>query len=321
VSTTRSRIAESVAGYAELVRVPNLFTAPPDVLLGAALAAAAGPGVSVGGVAGLAVASMLLYAAGTALNDAFDADRDAAERPERPIPSGRIPRRTGFALGGLLLVSGVAAAGLAAGAVGSVVALAVAGGIVLYDGALKGGVVGFATMGAVRGLNVLLGTTAGALVGSSTTAASVSSATAASAPSATAAGVVLAVAAYIAAVTFMASHETESGNRGAVLVAVGGAALAGVALLLALVVLRPGPVETATALALGVGFLAWTGRALRGAYRNPVPGTIGPAVGTCILALVVLDAAFAAAVGVTWAVAILAFLVPAVGLKRWFRVS
>lgn len=302
---TRSRVARTVAGYAELVRVPNLFTAPPDVLVGAALASATGSGVSVVGVAGLSLASMLLYAAGTALNDAFDADVDADERPERPIPSGRISRRNGFALGAASLVAGVAAAGIAAGVVGSVVAAAVAGGIVLYDGALKGSFVGFATMGAVRGLNVLLGTTAG----TSPT------------PSASSVVVVLAVATYIAAVTFMAAGETESGGRGSVLVAGGGAVVAAAVLGGRLAVVRPGAVETGAAVLLGVGFLAWTGRALRGAYRDPVPSVVGPAVGTCILALVVLDAAFAASVGAAWGLAALAFLVPAVGLKRWFRVS
>lgn len=305
MATTRSRVARSVAGYAELVRVPNLFTAPPDVLLGAALATATDSGVSLGDVAGLAVASMLLYAAGTALNDAFDAASDATERPERPIPSGRISRRAGFGLGALCLVCGVAAAGLAAGVGGGLAAVAVAAGVLLYDGALKGGVVGFATMGAVRGLNVLLGTTAGETP----------------TPSTASAGVALAVAVYIAAVTFMAAGETESGGRRTVLVAGAGALLAVAVLLSRLVTVRPSSVETAATVVLGVGFLAWTGRALTGAYRNPVPGTIGPAVGTCVLALVVLDAAFAATVGVAWALAALSFLVPAVGLKRWFRVS
>lgn len=61
-----------LATLATLVRLPNLFTAPPDVVLGAALVAAAGHAVSPGPVAGLAVASVLLYAAGTTLNDFFE---------------------------------------------------------------------------------------------------------------------------------------------------------------------------------------------------------------------------------------------------------
>ncbi|WP_435176830.1 UbiA family prenyltransferase [Halorussus sp. AFM4] len=302
-----SGLPGSLARYAELVRVPNLFTAPPDVLLGAALAAGTGAGVPLGGVAGLAVASVLLYAGGTALNDAFDAPSDATERPERPIPSGRVSRRTGFGLGALFLTCGVAAAGLAAGVGGGVAAAAVATGVLLYDGALKGGPVGFATMGAVRGLNVLLGTTAA-------TGAAV-------ALSASGAGVVLAVTAYVAAVTYMADAETRTGERGRVLVAAAGAVVATAALLGRLLLAAPTLPEAAATLALGAGFGAWIAGPLRRAYRSPDPGTVGSAVGKCVLGLVILDAAFVATVGPGWAVAIAAFLLPAVGLERRFDVS
>ncbi len=44
-------------------------------------------------------------------------------------------------------------------------------------------------------------------------------------------------------------------------------------------------------------------------------------MGACVLGLVVLDAAFAAAVGPAWALATVAFLVPAVGLSRAFDVT
>ena len=40
----------------------------------------------------LALAFSLLYTGGMYLNDAFDRDIDARERPERPIPSGRVRR-------------------------------------------------------------------------------------------------------------------------------------------------------------------------------------------------------------------------------------
>ena len=42
----------------------------------------------------LCVASACLYLAGMTLNDAFDADIDREERPERPIPSGRVSLST-----------------------------------------------------------------------------------------------------------------------------------------------------------------------------------------------------------------------------------
>ncbi|MFE7995466.1 prenyltransferase, partial [Streptomyces shenzhenensis] len=72
--------------WAELLRLPALFTVPGDALAGAA-AVAARPGprtlLAIG-------SSLCLYAAGLAPNDWAARDEDAAERPHRPLPSGRI---------------------------------------------------------------------------------------------------------------------------------------------------------------------------------------------------------------------------------------
>ena len=50
-------------------------------------------GVLSGRTAGLACSSVCLYWAGMAANDWADRELDAVERPERPIPSGRISPR------------------------------------------------------------------------------------------------------------------------------------------------------------------------------------------------------------------------------------
>ncbi|WP_245154606.1 UbiA family prenyltransferase [Halorussus marinus] len=297
----------AVGAYAELLRVPNLFTAPPDVVVGAALAAAAGATVPLGATAGLAVASALLYAGGTTLNDYFDAAVDAAERPERPIPSGRVSRAAALGVGLSLLGGGVAVAAAAGGARGGLVAAALAAAVVLYDAGLKGSAPGFLTMGSTRGLNVFLGTTAAGL-----------------APSAAPAwlfAVPVVVAGYIAAVTSMAADEATGGDRRAVALAGAGAVAAGVAAPALVWAVGPGAVAVGASGLAAVGFLAWTGGALRAAYRDPTPETVGPAVGTCVLGLVALDAAFAAVAGAEWAAVALAFLLPAVGLSRAFDVS
>ena len=301
-ATARRR--PSLSAVAALVRVPNLFTAPPDVVLGAALAAGAGATVSPRSVAGLCLASVFLYAGGTALNDAFDAPVDATERPERPIPSGDVSRRTGFGLGALFLVIGVVAAGTTAGIAAGAVAAATAVRILLYDGALKGGMLGFLAMGSVRGLNVVLGTTAG---DGSVSVRWLSPAAA--------------VAAYVAAVTFMAAGETGDGDRSAVAVAAASAVAISLGAGVHLGLARAGSVAAAVGLTLAGGFLLWTGSALRAAYADPKPATVGPAVGTCILGLVAVDTAYAAATGLAWAGAAVAFFVPAFVLSRTFDVS
>src|SRR5262249_57311005 len=49
----------------------------------------------------------LLYVGGMYLNDAFDRDIDAVERPTRPIPAGLIAANTVFAAGFGLLLAGI----------------------------------------------------------------------------------------------------------------------------------------------------------------------------------------------------------------------
>lgn len=318
----RTGVRRNLSAYAELVRVPNLFTAPPDVLLGAALATLADEPVSLVALVGLAVASTLLYAAGTTLNDYFDAAVDAEERPERPIPSGRVSRSAALALGVVLLGAGVVVALAAGGWFGGVVAALLAVVIVLYDGLLKGGPAGFLAMGTTRGLNVLLGTTAAVVA-------------AVTMPTWTL-GVPVVVAGYIAAVTYMAADEAAGADRSAVAVAAVGAVLAALLALVALVTATVPDVtqgETADSVAAVVdpglvggvlaalAFLVVVGRVLAPAYRDPAPENVGPAVGACVLALVLLDAAFAGTAGLGWTLAIAAFLVPAVVLSRTFDVS
>ncbi|WP_246308228.1 UbiA family prenyltransferase [Halorarum salinum] len=320
-----ARLTGSPADYAALVRVPNVFTAPPDVLAGAALAVAAG---ATGGpasgtladVAAAAVASTFVYAAGTALNDYFDAPRDAVERPERPIPSGRVERSTAFGLGMASLAAGVLVA-LLAGVAAAVVAGLLVAVVLSYDGALKDGSAGPPTMGAARGLNVALGAAAVGVPGAASEFGAAGATPAVAGLPAPLVAAPVAVALYIAGVTAMAETETVGGDRRLVAVAATGAALAATAALLVAVAAGAPAARTGLAALLAAAFLVAVGRPLRRAYADPVPGTVGPAVGSCVLGLVVLDAAFAATAGVGWALVTLGFLVPAVGLSRVFDVT
>ncbi len=302
-------VRDTAAAYAALVRVPNLFTAPPDVIAGAALAVTAGAHLSTTAVTGVAVVSMLLYAGGTTLNDYFDAPVDATERPERPIPAGHVARPVAGILGVTFLVGAVLTAAIIAGTDAGIAAGAVALAVVVYDGILKGGPAGFLAMGIARGLNVLLGTTA--------TTASLSSL-----PSWTLA-IPVVVTAYIAGVTYVAAAEATGVDRRAVVVAGVGAATAGLGAVALLVTVGfdADSVALLVAIALAGGFLLVTGRALRRAYRDPSPETVGPVVGTCVLALVVFDAAVAGIAGLGWTLTAVAFLVPATLLSRFFDIS
>ena len=81
----------AVRAYLQLLRLPNVFTALADVAMGLLVAGGALDNWHV--LVPLGIASAGLYLAGMVLNDWFDAELDARERPSRPIPSGAFRRR------------------------------------------------------------------------------------------------------------------------------------------------------------------------------------------------------------------------------------
>jgi 4-hydroxybenzoate polyprenyltransferase len=130
VASSRTRI------YLGLGRVSNLPTVWTNTVAGAVLA---GGTLSAAPLFVLATSLSLFYVGGMFLNDAFDREIDALERPERPIPSGRVSAGEVFTVGFGLMGVGLAGIVLAAALTGaSVVATACAGAalfgcIVLYD--------------------------------------------------------------------------------------------------------------------------------------------------------------------------------------------
>ena len=100
--------------YLELLRLPNVFTAMADVVMGFFFVVVVNVPVDAARLGLLVGASSLLYCAGMVLNDVFDFDLDARERPERPLPSGRISRPAAARLGWGLLATGVVLGVLAA---------------------------------------------------------------------------------------------------------------------------------------------------------------------------------------------------------------
>ena len=80
-----------INGWLRLLRLPNLFTVPGDVLAGMAVMVCCTPSgrePTVSQVVAACLASVLLYAAGLLDNDLVDQKQDAKERPHRPLPSG-----------------------------------------------------------------------------------------------------------------------------------------------------------------------------------------------------------------------------------------
>ncbi|WP_454319567.1 SCO3242 family prenyltransferase [Streptomyces phaeoluteigriseus] len=141
--------------WAELLRVPALFTVPGDVLAGTAAVTARPDRRTV-----LAIASSVcLYEAGMALNDWADREEDAAERPHRPLPSGRVRPAAALGAAGALTAAGLALAARA-GRPALTVAAPLAATVWSYDLLLKRTPAGPFAMAAARGLDLLLGAAA-----------------------------------------------------------------------------------------------------------------------------------------------------------------
>ncbi|MGW0709500.1 SCO3242 family prenyltransferase [Streptomyces sp. NPDC002643] len=143
----------NIADLVQLVRAPAALSVPGDVLAGAA---AAGRPLSARTL-GVMGSSVCIYWAGMALNDYADAAVDAVERPERPVPSGRVPRRTALAVAGALTAGGLGLAAVSGGRRSLLGALPLVGAVWAYDLKLKSTPAGPAAMGSARALDVIAG--------------------------------------------------------------------------------------------------------------------------------------------------------------------
>ncbi len=155
--------------WAQLVRLPNVFTVIADVA--AAFLLVAGSTMPIPRFIAILASAISLYWAGMILNDVFDVEKDRQERSSRPLASGMISLASGTVAGWALLTTGVLLAGvccfLPPGEVQidsafvrflpAVVAASLALMIVLYDGPLKKTPLAPAAMGSCRVLSFLLG--------------------------------------------------------------------------------------------------------------------------------------------------------------------
>ncbi|WP_055585744.1 SCO3242 family prenyltransferase [Streptacidiphilus griseoplanus] len=280
---TRRRTPRSgrLRALAQLVRAPAALTVPGDVLAGAAAAGRA----TDASLACLATSSVCLYWAGMALNDWADRELDAVERPERPIPSGRIPAPVALGVATALTAASLGLAA-AAGRRALAVAVPLAATVWMYDLRAKSGPAGPAVMAAARGLDVLLGAGAGRLRPALPAAATV-------------AGHTLAVTALSRAEVTGADPWLPRATLAATAAVTAAAA--------ALPALPTGTALPAAAARCGTARLAalgglavygaTAGRAQSRAAADPSAGNVRRAVGAGILGLIPLQAALTAQAG------------------------
>ncbi|HIE31363.1 MAG TPA: geranylgeranylglycerol-phosphate geranylgeranyltransferase [Methanosarcinales archaeon] len=96
-------------GFFELIRVGNCVMAGFAAIIGSGIAyAQVSVEISIFGMIIIFTCVFLITGAGNAINDFFDADIDAINKPMRPIPSGRVSRNLALYFSLLLFGTGIA---------------------------------------------------------------------------------------------------------------------------------------------------------------------------------------------------------------------
>ncbi len=301
-----------------LCRLPTVFTALADILLGYALSHAGFDSTLT--LLALLAACAGLYLSGMVFNDVFDLQQDQQERPQRPIPSGAVSLRTAILFGSLLMGTGLLSAALASW--NSLwMALILAATILAYDGPFKRTPLGPFLMGSCRFLNVLLGASA---VG-------IRFASVWQRPQLWVAGC---MGIYIVGVTLFARKEAGVSSRVSLAVAllVANLGLLGLAAWIMNwtvsfgLLIGFGAVEQPWTVLFGLGVVALTiNRRAMLAISDPQPRYVQQTVGTMLLSIIVIDALLLyfklGDAGVPYAIGTVCLLVPAVLLRRWIPLT
>jgi hypothetical protein len=309
--------------WLQLLRLPTVFTALADVLCGFFIAAALISPVPPVWTAlpWLLLSSAGLYLSGMVFNDVFDAALDSLERPERPIPSGRIGSRAATTAGAILMVSGIAAAVGAWSAVGQrgaspLVACCIAVAVLIYDRHLKSTNAAPLGMATCRFFNLLLG---------ASTAVNTSQSIVCWQPPVVV--MALALAVYIFGVTWFARNEagdiSVSGLMGGTATAAVGVIGAGI---YTVGLQSDTTLRTIAAFqfaVVGMVTIVRAVRAIRAVHGADASPLLQRTVGKMLLWIIVLDAVCAFAVTGQWLqeAAILLLVVPAMTLRRWIAMS
>jgi 1,4-dihydroxy-2-naphthoate octaprenyltransferase len=287
----------SLKPYLQLTRPANLVTAVADILAGMAIAQFTFSNFSP---IPLVIATLGLYGGGVVMNDVFDARLDSVERPERPIPSGKVTLQSATTLGITLLFIGILSAAIYSFQSG-LIAIIVAVLTVIYNRFAKHHtVLGPVTMGMCRGGNLLLGMS---VIPDSIEKWGL---------------IALLPIAYIGAITLISQDEVHGGKKRTLYIA---ASLYALVLIAQLVIAqRQGNLVYTIPFVLLHTWLI--GRPLWNAIQNPVGPLIGKAVKAGVISLIVMNASWCMAFGL-WpvALAVLLLLPLSILLARIFAVT
>lgn len=286
------------------MRPANIVTSVADVLAGIAIS-----GVLVNGnlstnkilqILLLCISTIGLYGGGVVFNDVFDADLDKVERPERPIPRGDISLKGAIFLGIILLLIGLFAA-LWVSIVSALIALSIVIAALVYDKWSKhNSIAGPINMGLCRGLNLLLGIS---IISLSVEAWWF---------------IAIVPVIYIAAITMISRGEVHGGKKSTLYFA----AFFYLVVIASILFLSSRKEMIWWCLVFLVPFVWMIFSTLIKAIGMPSPKNIGKAVKSGVIALILMNASWAAAFGAIGLAFIILLLLPiSLWLAKLFAVT
>jgi len=255
----------------------------------------------------LMTTSILLYVVGIIINDYRDLEIDRKERPDRPLPAGKISPRSALAFVFVATISAIFLATLV-GIPSVLLAVILLITIIAYDCWLKNNFLGYFAIALARVINVVLGYSAGITLliinQNEITRLSV---------------ILISTFLYVTAISYMSRIEVEpSPKKSNFQISVVLLSLVP-AILTYFTLMGFFKWDLFLSLVIFIGMLV---KSLVRKYGSSNPKVIKKIVSNLVLSIIILDSAFmSGTLGFAYGLSLLVFLIPAVILSRRFYVT
>ena len=296
----------TIRDYLVLIRFPNLFTIPSNIIVGFSQLVLF-PEAGIENLLLLTTTSILLYVVGIIINDYRDLEIDRKERPDRPLPAGKISPRSALAFVFVAAISAIFLATLV-GIPSVLLAVILLITIIAYDCWLKNNFLGYFAIALARVINVVLGYSAGItlLISNQNEITRLSV-------------ILISTFLYVTAISYISRKEVESSPK-----------KSNFQISIVLLSLIPAILTFFTlsgvfkwdlflSLIIFIGMLI---KSLVGKYGSPNPEVAKKIVRNLVLSIIILDSTFlSGTLGFAYGLSLLVLLIPAVILSRRFYVT
>ena len=296
----------TIRDYLVLIRFPNLFTIPSNIIVGFSQLVLF-PEAGMENLLLLTITSILLYVVGIIINDYRDLEIDRKERPDRPLPAGKISPRSALAFVFVAAISAIFLATLV-GIPSVLLAVILLITIIAYDCWLKNNFLGYFAIALARVINVVLGYSAGItlLISNQNEITRLSV-------------ILISTFLYVTAISYISRKEVESSPKKSNF-QISTVLLSLIPAILTFFTLS-GVFKWDLFLSLII-FIGMLIKSLVGKYGSPNPEVAKKIVRNLVLSIIILDSTFlSGTLGFAYGLSLLVLLIPAVILSRRFYVT